>query len=69
MFPVDAKLRVREQAGSDCSAPEWNASMGNGEVSKLVVVISFVFFIIAFGFALGSEFKRSKVRAFCFFVI
>jgi hypothetical protein len=35
--------------------------MGNGRVSKLVVVISFVFFIIAFGLALGSEFKRSKV--------
>jgi preprotein translocase subunit SecG len=43
--------------------------MGNGGLSKLVVVISFVFFIIAFGLALGSEFKRSKVRAFCFFVI
>jgi hypothetical protein len=35
--------------------------MGNGGLSKLVVVISFLFFIIAFGLALGSEFKRSKV--------
>jgi hypothetical protein len=44
--------------------------MGDGEVVKLVgVVISCVFFIIAFGLALGAEFKRSKVRAFCLFVI
>lgn len=35
--------------------------MVNVEVSKLVVVISFVFFIIAFGLAVGAEYKRSKV--------
>jgi hypothetical protein len=35
--------------------------MENGEMSKLVVVISFALFITAFGFALGSESKRSKV--------
>jgi hypothetical protein len=36
--------------------------MGDGEVVKLVgVVISCVFFIIAFGLALGAEFKRSKI--------
>ncbi|KAH8957257.1 hypothetical protein BDL97_07G082800 [Sphagnum fallax] len=35
--------------------------MVNVEVSKLVVIISFVFFIIAFGLAVGAEYKRSKV--------
>ncbi|CAK9276381.1 unnamed protein product [Sphagnum jensenii] len=37
--------------------------MGNGEMSKLVVVISLILFITAFGFALGAESKRSKVTS------
>ncbi|CAK9276379.1 unnamed protein product [Sphagnum jensenii] len=35
--------------------------MGNGEISKRVVIISFILFITAFGFALVSESTRSKV--------
>jgi hypothetical protein len=34
---------------------------GKGGVSKLVLGISFVFFIIAFGLAIGAESQRSQV--------